>query len=77
MPHLDGFECVRRVRSWEESERKRDGCSDLKRARIIALSANANEESTVSECLATGFDAVLEKPLTQAVLHELLGGMSP
>ena len=42
--------------------------------RIIAVSANSNDEGTNSECHAAGFDGVLEKPLTLPMLRELTEG---
>jgi CheY-like chemotaxis protein len=73
MPHLDGIECVRRVRAWEEAEeRQHERSCTYRRARIIAVSANADDAATVCECLAVGFDSVLEKPLTLPTLRQLI-----
>ena len=64
MPHLDGLEATRRIRL-AESE------SGEKRARILALTANAYPEDR-DAALAAGMDGFLVKPLDAERLREAI-----
>ena len=66
MPELDGLEAARRIRSAEAA-------TDLRRTRIVALTANAFGEDR-DACLAAGMDDFLVKPLDRDRLAEILDG---
>ena len=70
MPFMDGIECTRRVRAWEQQR-------GLTPVRIIALSANGEDAACQRDCKAAGMDGVLSKPVDQKTLCELLGIGSP
>jgi len=65
MPVLDGLDTTRRIREME-----RNG-SGLKRAHIIALTANALAGDR-DRCLAAGMDDYLSKPIRSVALAEVL-----
>lgn len=74
MPLLDGFETTRRIREIERAQ-------GLAALRIIALTANAQEEDCQT-CLDSGMDDYLAKPfsaqqLTAMLMHHLQGRISP
>jgi CheY-like chemotaxis protein len=79
MPEMDGVETVRRIRAWEESQRK-DKCGESsreilkeapRRVPIIALSANA--VSGVRELfLEAGMDDFISKPIDPGELNRKL-----
>ena len=66
MPLMDGFESVRRLRTWEEQQPAE------RRTRAVAVSANSDDEGCHAECLAAGFDVVHAKPLSVTKLREIL-----
>lgn len=59
MPNLDGLESTRRIRSMGYS------------APIVALTAFA-EESNVKECMESGMDFFLPKPIKRPALKQVL-----
>jgi PAS domain S-box-containing protein len=69
MPVMDGYEAARRLR---EMERTRN----LKRCRIVAISAN-DEGSIVQRALAAGCDHYVVKPAPRQLLWSLLAGSAP
>ena len=70
MPFMDGFECIRRLRAWEQA-RVLDGHAP-RRARAIAISGNADDPGFLSEALGAGFDEAIVKPLMAARAKSLL-----
>jgi signal transduction histidine kinase/ActR/RegA family two-component response regulator len=68
MPEMDGMETTLRIR--EEECRRFDG-SVLPRIPIFALTANVTAAQQ-NECLATGMDAVITKPVSLPALREAL-----
>jgi CheY-like chemotaxis protein len=64
MPELDGLEATRRIRAAEAA-------MHLRPTRIVALTANAFGEDR-EECLATGMDDFLVKPLDRERLAGIL-----
>ncbi len=87
MPEMDGFEATRAIRTYEEEtlglnsqeEEERDGSSPLtphvlqsdKRIPIIAVTANAFDDDR-EQCLASGMNDFLTKPLTTDALQSQL-----
>lgn len=69
MPVLDGYEATCLIRSMEQSQS--DGCSNVRRTPVIALTANAMEGDR-QHCLATGMDDYIAKPFTSLQLYECL-----
>jgi PAS domain S-box-containing protein len=69
MPGIDGLEAARRIRAAEAD-------SGAPRARIFALTANAQAEDR-DACLAAGMDGFLVKPLDRERLREAIDGLSP
>ena len=67
MPEMDGFEATREIRKREAARPS----AALKRARIIALTANALKGDR-ERCLAAGMDGYLSKPFTTQQLSEAL-----
>jgi len=63
MPHMDGLEVARRVRSMP----------DRQRLRLIAMTANVRPEDRLA-CLDAGMEDFLAKPLTLAELRAALVG---
>lgn len=66
MPLMDGMECVRRLRAWE-----------AKRVlpvhtHTVAVSANSDDAGCHDDCLAAGFDAAFQKPLSMERILVLL-----
>ena len=59
MPVMDGLEATRRLRELEDDER---------RTPILALTANAFDDSRRA-CLTAGMDDMLSKPFSQKALH--------
>ena len=66
MPHMDGLTCVRAFRAWEATQQNRQ------RTLTVAVSANGDDAGWRDECLAAGFDDVVEKPLKIKTLKDLL-----
>ncbi len=64
MPEMDGLEATRLIRRAAESE-------ETRRPRIIAMTANAMKEDR-DECLATGMDDYISKPVRVEDLVEAL-----
>ena len=84
MPVMNGFECVRRLRQWEEAGQEGAGGSQgsegaqpapgpegRRRLRVVALTGE-EKAGLSSECLEAGFDDVCQKPLWEARLREVL-----
>jgi len=63
MPVMGGMEAVSQIRQWEEA------CKDRKKTVIIALSAH-DDQKTCQECLASGFDDYLQKPVNRNLLQQ-------
>lgn len=61
MPDMDGLEATRQIR------RQEDGTAE--RARIIAMTADLNDE-TLDQCLAAGMDGGFPKPVQLDVLRD-------
>ncbi len=55
MPRKDGYQTVKEVRRWEKVNR-------YKKMPIIALSANVMED-VMPQCIASGFDSYVTKPV--------------
>jgi CheY-like chemotaxis protein len=75
MPGMDGFECTRRIRSYED-EMNSDGQNGRQRPGrrhipIIAMTANAFTED-IQKCLDCGMDAHIGKPIAPADLFAAL-----
>ena len=60
MPHMDGLTCVRAFRAWEATQQNRQ------RTLTVAVSANGDDAGWRDECLAAGFDDVVEN-----ILHKI------
>ena len=67
MPEMDGFEATREIRRREAARQP----PSLKRARIIALTANALKGDR-ERCLAAGMDGYVTKPFTMPQLEAAL-----
>jgi CheY-like chemotaxis protein len=73
MPVMDGYESVRRFREWEgvHGNVQQDGHDGQVRFPIIAMSANADEE-TLHDVLAVGMDSFIAKPFDyKSLVREL------
>jgi CheY-like chemotaxis protein len=64
MPEMDGMAAT-------DAIRKRETSTKAPRCRIIALTADAREE-TIKECVAVGMDGYLTKPLNAGAIQEVL-----
>ena len=64
MPGMDGYETTRRIR-------EREAANGLAHLPVIAISA-ATDASHLKQCLESGMDAVLKKPLRLDELHGML-----
>jgi CheY-like chemotaxis protein len=64
MPVLDGTEVARALREWERSERRPS-------TPIVALTANATPDDR-RECLASGMDSFVAKPVSLQALTAVL-----
>lgn len=64
MPDVDGFAATKKIRQWELD-------SSLERTPIVALSADALEESK-SRALNEGMDGYLTKPITLERMRDAL-----
>ena len=69
MPEMDGFEAMRAIRQWEDSQGSKPTC-------IIALTAWALKEAAL-ESLGCGADLHLTKPIRKAKLLEVLNARWP
>ena len=67
MPFMDGIECTRRIRTWEQETKQPH------RVQIVALSANGDDEACRRDCMACGMDGVLIKPIEHDTLCDMLG----
>ena len=75
MPVMDGLEATERIRALEHSMKPADneevGQVELPHIVIIGISAAANTAGEAAEeCLASGMDGFIEKPLRMKVLQE-------
>ena len=61
MPNMDGVVATRHIRAMK----------DIEQPKIIALTASANEY-TSDDCMEAGMDAYLTKPVTVAILNEVI-----
>ncbi|MGO4713584.1 ATP-binding protein [Bradyrhizobium sp. 2TAF24] len=68
MPVMDGIEATRRIRA-------REAAQQLRRAPIVALTANALVEDRYA-CFSAGMDGFLVKPLDRDKLDEVLAGLA-
>ncbi len=66
MPVMNGFEAMKRIRSFERDQGKD------RRVPIIALTANVSQQSE-KDCLDSGADHFLSKPLTMKSLRDEIG----
>jgi len=64
MPKMNGFQATHWIREWERNHQAR-------RTPIIAVTANASARDR-EECLNTGMDDYLTKPITRGALAEML-----
>jgi CheY-like chemotaxis protein len=64
MPEMDGFEATREIRRKEKE-------NNSSPARIVALTAHAFDDIR-EQCLASGMDKFLTKPLQLQVVQDLL-----
>jgi CheY-like chemotaxis protein len=64
MPEMDGFQVALTVRQWCAAEASRS-------CRLVAVSAHPSEEMR-EQCLKSGFDDYVEKPINRKVLFEAL-----
>ena len=71
MPEMDGYEATRKIRTFEEAERKRKKMSGAKGVPIIAMTANVFKED-IEKCLAAGMDDHIGKPLDFELIIEKL-----
>lgn len=69
MPDMDGFEATRVIRQWEADEKK-------PRIPIIAVTANVMA-GDAEECLRSGMDGYLAKPVDYNALHQALAKWLP
>ena len=70
MPEMDGFEAMRSIRDWEDSQGCQHACI------IVTLTAWPLKEAEL-ESLMCGADAHLTKPIGKAKLLELLSTQRP
>jgi len=68
MPEMDGFECAREIRKWEEEQAEG---GKVPRIPIIALTANAVKGDR-ERCLKAGMDDYISKPLDPEKLVALV-----
>jgi CheY-like chemotaxis protein len=64
MPEMDGYEAIRQIRAWEQTEER-------KRTPIIALTASVLEAS-MRESLEAGCDSHVSKPIKRSALFSAL-----
>ena len=63
---MDGIECVRQLREWEKHHPSHS------RLYTIAYTANGEDPGVHELCMASGFDVVVNKPISLAKLVPLL-----
>jgi CheY-like chemotaxis protein len=69
MPEMDGLASTEKIRTWEAAK---TGCDpSYIRIPIIAMTANAMNEDR-EECLATGMDNYLSKPIKRETIYEMV-----
>lgn len=68
MPHMDGLEATRNIRTWETEQAR-------PRTPIVALTANALDGDN-AECLQAGMDGYLAKPVNIAALEQVLNRLN-
>ena len=71
MPFMDGLECMRRLRAWEQTGERPAGDGPT-RVRAIAVSGNADDPGFYHEAMTAGFDDAIAKPLTHARAQAML-----
>jgi signal transduction histidine kinase/CheY-like chemotaxis protein len=69
MPELDGFEATKRIR-------EREGSADVRRVRIVAMTANAMQGDR-ERCLAAGMDDYIAKPVKIEELNAAIQRQTP
>ncbi len=69
MPEVDGLEATRRIRT--EESRRRESNPSSRRLPILALTAHASTLQR-DQCLASGMDGVLVKPIDLAMLAQAI-----
>lgn len=69
MPVLDGFETTKKIRQWEQAQRR-------SRTPIIALTANAMEGDR-ERCIEAGMDDYISKPISIKKLRKAFGEWNP
>ncbi len=74
MPFVDGCECIRRVRTWEQQQQQQSTAGDGGVTPILAVGISANGDNPLvqRDCLAAGMDYVLAKPLDMAEFAAVL-----
>ena len=72
MPFMDGLECMRRLRAWEQTGERPAGDGPATRVRAIAVSGNADDPGFHHEAMTAGFDDAIAKPLTHARAQAML-----
>ena len=65
---MDGIDCVQRLRIWEQQQPSRS------RLYTIAYTANGDDPGVRMQCIAAGFDVVVNKPVYMVELRSLLLG---
>jgi two-component system sensor histidine kinase/response regulator len=65
MPHMDGYEASRRIRTFEEES------NGSRRVPIVALTANAMQ-GDFEKCLSAGMDDYIAKPVKKETLFDML-----
>ena len=66
MPKVDGFETIRRIRAWEDEDRR-----DVP---VIVVTADTGERID-DDCRAAGADAILLKPVAMRELFEVIADL--
>lgn len=64
MPHMDGFEVIEKMRSFEKAKA-------ISRTPVVALTALSTKRDK-KKCLSSGFDNFIEKPLQKKTLNNII-----